>query len=165
MIAGIEAEKLQKTIYFIFVAIAVFALDQVTKEAIVEHFALHQSKEIIPGLFHLTYVRNTGAAFGILAGTETWRLYFFLFVGVVALISLFHFFYSNYRDPLVVVGTAMVCGGAAGNIADRIRFGYVVDFLDFFIGRYHWPAFNVADSAITVGVFFLMLHFLKRDDS
>ncbi len=165
MIAGIEAKKLQNTLYFLLIAIAVLAIDQVTKEAVIKHFALHQSKEIIPGFFHITYVRNTGAAFGILSGKESWRLYFFLVIGTVALVSLFQFFYSNYKDPLVVIGTAMVCGGAAGNIIDRIRYGYVVDFLDFFWGPYHWPAFNVADSAITVGVLLLLLHFLLKGSS
>jgi len=165
LIAGIEAKKLQNTLYFLLIAIAVLAIDQVTKEAVIKHFALHQSKEIIPGFFHITYVRNTGAAFGILSGKESWRLYFFLVIGTVALVSLFQFFYSNYKDPLVVIGTAMVCGGAAGNIIDRIRYGYVVDFLDFFWGPYHWPAFNVADSAITVGVLLLLLHFLLKGSS
>jgi len=161
LIAGIETQKLQNTIYFLFIAIGVLAIDQLTKEAIIEHFALHQSIEIIPGIFHITYIRNTGAAFGILSGGETWRIYFFLVVGAVALISLFRFFYSNYKDPVVVTGTAMVCGGAAGNILDRIRYGYVIDFLDFFWGHYHWPAFNAADTAITIGVFLLLLHFIK----
>jgi len=164
LIAGLSAEKLQKTLYFLMIALAVFGADQATKQAIVKNFHLHQSLEIIPGLFHITYVRNTGAAFGILAGAESWRIYFFLGTGLIALIFLFHFFYSNYKSPLVVMGTALVCGGAAGNIVDRLTRGYVVDFLDFFIGKYHWPAFNIADSAITVGIFLLILHFLKNRD-
>ncbi len=159
----ISAEKAQKTLYFLMMAIVVFALDQLTKQAVIKNFMLHQSVEVIPGFFNLTYVRNTGAAFGILAGTGSWRIYFFLFMGAVALLSLVIFFYSNYKDPLVVMGTALICGGAAGNITDRIRLGYVVDFLDFFIKDYHWPAFNVADSAITVGVLILVIHFLKQE--
>ncbi len=158
----ITAEKAQKTLYFLMIAIVVFVLDQLTKQVVIKNFMLHQSIEVIPGLFNITYVRNTGAAFGILAGTGSWRIYFFLIIGSIALLSLVIFFYSNYKDPLVVMGTALICGGTAGNITDRIRLGYVVDFLDFFIKDYHWPAFNVADSAITIGVFVLLIHFLKQ---
>ncbi len=163
--ASLSPDKLQKTLYFIMIVIAVFGIDQATKAAIIKNFHLHQSVPVIPGFFHLTYVRNTGAAFGILAGSEPWRLYFFLAVGIVALLSLFHFFYSNHRAPLILVGTALVCGGAAGNIADRLRLGYVVDFLDFFVGAYHWPAFNIADSAITIGIALIAIHLLKHRDS
>ncbi len=157
---NIKVQKLQSTLCFILVALSVFALDQFTKQMVIAHLNLHQSIEVIPGFFSLTYVRNTGAAFGILSGSERWRIHFFLAVGLLALILLFRFFYSNHHKPLVLIGTGLICGGAAGNLADRIRLGYVVDFFDFFIKKYHWPAFNVADSAITVGVFLIMLHFL-----
>ncbi len=161
MARSISVERLQKTLYFLFVAIAAFAMDQATKQAIVENFRLHESIKIIPGFLHLTYIRNTGAAFGILSGPEHWRLYFFLVAGTLAMVFLFRFFYSNYREPLIVIGTGLVCGGAAGNISDRIRLGYVVDFLDFSVKGHHWPAFNISDSAITVGVFLILIHFLS----
>ena len=160
MPGNLTVPKLQRTLCFVLVALSVFALDQFTKQAVIAHLDLHQSIEVIPGFFSLTYVRNTGAAFGILSGSEKWRVYFFLTVGLLALILLFSFFYSNHDKKLVLMGTGLVCGGAAGNLADRIRLGYVVDFFDFFIKNYHWPAFNIADSAITVGVFMIMLHFL-----
>lgn len=160
MPGNLTVRKLQSTIYFTLVALSVFGLDQFTKQAVTEHLHLHQSIDVIPGFFSLTYVRNTGAAFGILSGSEKWRIYFFLTVGLLALILIFRFFYSNHDKPLVVIGTGLICGGAAGNLADRIRLGYVVDFFDFFIKGLHWPAFNVADSAITVGVFLTILNFL-----
>ncbi len=144
------------------IAVTILLLDQVTKNIILTSFGLHDSLPVLPGFFNLTYVRNTGAAFGILAGQESWRHLFFQMISVLALGAIVYLFWTSKRDKLALWGSALVLGGAAGNLVDRVRFGYVVDFLDFFIGSYHWPAFNIADSSITVGAFILAMKFLRE---
>jgi len=139
--------------------VAVVGADQLSKLWVVEHFRLYESREIVPGFFHLTYLTNTGAAFGMLAGEQNvWRQFFFVGIAVVALLVMV-LFYRKLKDESVfyTLAIGLISGGAIGNLIDRLRLGSVIDFLDFFIGRYHWPAFNVADSAITVGVGFFLL--------
>ncbi|MBC8316444.1 MAG: lipoprotein signal peptidase [Desulfobulbaceae bacterium] len=143
----------------IFVAAAVIVADQLTKWWILAQFSLYETRIIIPGFFNLTSIRNTGAAFGFLAGNESgWRPWFFGIIALVALVAIV-FLFRQYRDKgsLYAYALASIAGGAIGNLIDRVRFGAVVDFLDFYIGRYHWPAFNVADSAIVVGVGLFLL--------
>ncbi len=125
----------------------------------VHHFTLYESREIIPGFFHLTYLTNTGAAFGILAGHPSWiRQVFFIGVAGIALMAIF-FIHRRIKglSRWYSVSLALIAGGAVGNLLDRIRLGSVVDFLDFSVYGHHWPAFNVADSAITVGVAIILL--------
>jgi signal peptidase II len=139
---------------------SVLVLDQISKAYINHAFILHESLPIIPDLFSITYVRNPGAAFGLFAGKSSlFRTAFFSGVSLVALSFLGIMIYQVPKDDRwQTVSLSLLLGGAMGNIIDRIRMGEVIDFLDFYIGTYHWPAFNVADSAITVGVTFLMLH-------
>lgn len=159
---GSGVVKMQRYKLLIFVAAIVIILDQLTKAVIANYFILHQSIEVIPGLFNITYIRNPGAAFGILRDASgTFRTIFLTGVSLAALIIIF-FVYRNIRDTASRIAFSLIAGGALGNLIDRIRFGEVIDFLDFYIGRYHWPAFNVADSAITVGIFIAVL-FLYRD--
>ena len=139
-------------------------VDQGTKEIVLHAFSLHESLEIIPGFFSLTHIRNTGGAFGLWAGEATWlRTLFFLVVSCLALGIIFYL-YTRITDcrAWTAVAHAMIFGGALGNLIDRLRFGEVVDFLDFHIGTMHWPAFNVADSAISVGVAILCWKALLR---
>ena len=134
--------------------ILVIVLDQLTKFWVVQSFNLYESLPVIPGFFNLTYLTNTGAAFGILAGHPTWwRQAFFIGVAVIALVAIV-FMYRHLKNESVwyEISLAFIAGGAVGNLIDRVRLGSVVDFLDVYIGTHHWPAFNVADSAITVGV-------------
>ncbi|MDH4333370.1 MAG: signal peptidase II [Desulfobulbaceae bacterium] len=134
--------------------LGVVILDQLTKELVMAYFGLYELQPVIPGLFNLTYLTNTGAAFGMLAGAQSvWRQVFFVGVAVAA-IGVMFFSYRQFRSQGKIFAHAigLVAGGAAGNLIDRLRFGAVVDFLDFYVGTHHWPAFNVADSAITVGV-------------
>jgi signal peptidase II len=140
---------------------AVIALDQLTKWLVTSTMKLHESIPIIPDLFSITYIRNSGAAFGILAGSHSgFRLVFFGITSAVAL-ALLGTIYARLSpaDWLGQVSVAAIFGGAVGNLIDRVRFGEVIDFLDFSLLGYHWPAFNVADAAITVGVCFLIGHF------
>jgi signal peptidase II len=138
------------------VTVVSLVLDQATKLFVDARFALYESVPVIRGLFHLTYVRNKGAAFGILSDSAI-RVPFFITVSTVALLAIF-WYYRRLRDDqrLAMFALALVFSGAAGNLIDRIRFGEVIDFLDVFWKTHHWPAFNVADSAITVGVTLLI---------
>jgi len=120
---------------------------------------MFESREIIPGLFNFTYLTNKGAAFGLLNGNYgAWRQIFFVAIAVIALIVLI-IALRQLREQGWIYGVALglIAGGAAGNLLDRLRLGAVVDFLDFYYKGHHWPAFNVADSAITVGVSLLIL--------
>ncbi len=150
--------------YFGILFFLVVILDQLTKLWVVHHFILYESMEIIPGLFNLTYLTNTGAAFGILAGHATsWRQVFFIGVAGIALAAIFFLHKKiSAESHWYTVSLAMIAGGAVGNLIDRVRLGFVVDFLDFYVSSHHWPAFNVADSAITVGVgIFLFVNVLQ----
>ncbi|GAB4272802.1 MAG: signal peptidase II [Deferrisomatales bacterium] len=139
---------------FAGVAGAVVALDQATKAWVHTTFALHESRPVVEGVFHLTYVRNPGAAFGLFAGhAEAFRRPFFLLVTAVALAVILGVVRRLPPDrPWTLAALSLVFGGAVGNLIDRLRWGEVVDFLDVFWKTHHWPAFNVADSAITVGM-------------
>ena len=137
------------------------AVDQFTKVQIMQTMRLHESIPIIPEFFSLTYIRNPGAAFGLLASSsQGFRLVFFGLTSLFALGLLGMIFFRLRGDDWIgQLSIAGILGGAIGNLLDRVRFGEVIDFLDFYINGYHWPAFNVADAAISVGVFFLILHF------
>ncbi|UCG39390.1 MAG: signal peptidase II [bacterium] len=137
---------------------ALLAADRITKLLIPQNLDLHQSIPVIPGLFHITYVRNTGGAFGILAGWDNpMRRAFFILASVAALVLLAMLYRQACREGsrAMRLALAAIGSGAVGNLYDRVMAGEVVDFLDLFIGRHHWPAFNVADSAISVGAVIL----------
>jgi signal peptidase II len=145
-------------IIFILGAIIVIVLDQITKAAIVGKFFLHESRTVIDGLFNIVYVMNPGAAFGFLANmSETFRSCFFTGItAVVILLIIYYIVKSKPQNMLMVASLTLILGGAVGNLIDRLRFGAVVDFLDVYIGTAHWPAFNVADSAISLGAMLMI---------
>ncbi len=146
----------------------VVAVDQVTKLYIMQTMRLHESITVIPDFFSFTYIRNPGAAFGLLAGSSnTFRMVFFGLTSIFALGLLGTILLRMpAHDRMGRLSVAAILGGAIGNLIDRMRYGEVIDFLDVYIEQYHWPAFNVADSAITVGVILLIVHFAfeKKDD-
>ena len=134
--------------------IAIVVLDQVTKMIVARSMPLHHSIAIIDGLFNLTYVRNTGAAFGIFAGSaEIFRRPFLILVSIFA--SGFIVVMMKRvaeKETGLVIGLSFILGGAIGNLIDRVIYGDVIDFLDAYWRNYHWPAFNIADTFITIGV-------------
>lgn len=149
---------------FGLVSAGVLVLDQVTKRIVTASMPLHSSIEVIPNLFHLTLVTNRGALFGLLHDLpDPYRSSLFTLVPLVA-IGLIVYFQARttLQDRMAHVGLALILGGALGNLTDRIRFGHVIDFLDVFIGDHHWPAFNVADSSICIGVSLLVLDLALR---
>lgn len=149
-----------RLVLFSAVFLAALALDQISKFWISVHFVLFESRELVPGFFNLTYVTNNGAAFSILAGQPAlWRQAVFVLINLVALavIGLAQYRFGR-NNRLYTVSLALIAGGAAGNLCDRMRLSHVIDFLDFYIGAYHWPAFNIADSAIVLGVALFMFN-------
>ncbi len=142
---------------------AVLLLDQVTKFLVISALPLHSVREIIPGVFNLVHVRNPGAAFSILAGASpAWR--HGLLVGLtlfVLAIILFAYGKVPASDRWTRTAYSLITGGALGNLVDRIRIGEVIDFVDVHVGSAHWPAFNVADSAISVGAVLLVVSLFK----
>lgn len=145
---------------FAAIAGSVVLLDQLTKWLVLSQLPLYHAVTVIPGFFNLTHIRNPGGAFGFMAaGGQGVRNLLFIGVSIVAMGLIVHFYRSTPRShPWLAVSLALIFGGAVGNLIDRLRFGEVVDFLDFYIGAAHWPAFNVADSAITVGVSVFIAH-------
>ena len=133
----------------LLVALCVVLLDQASKEWVRGAFSLHESIPVLPGFFHLTYIRNTGAAWGMFSG-QNLALAVLAFAMLVALVLFRRQFLPPGRVHRVALG--LLCGGIVGNLFDRLRLDYVVDFLDFFHRGWHFPAFNVADSAICIGV-------------
>ncbi len=139
------------------VTIAVLVVDQATKIYIDRTMQLYQSLPVINGLFSITYMRNKGAAFSFLSSFN-YRLPFFILVSLVAVVAILIAFRKLRDDQrFASFSLALILSGAVGNLIDRIRLGEVIDFLDVFWQTHHWPAFNVADSAICVGVFLLAI--------
>ncbi len=136
---------------WLWVSLLVVVLDQITKQMAAAWLNYAEPVAVAP-LFNLTLLHNTGAAFSFLAQAGGWQRWFFallaLVVSVVLLIWLRRLQSHEWRTALALV---LILGGAVGNLIDRVLYGYVIDFLDFYWGSYHWPAFNIADSAITVG--------------
>ena len=144
---------------FACLVLVVLGLDQATKLYVHTTFALHESRPVITNLFAFTYVRNSGAAFGLLArqSPEFLRL-FFPAVTMLALVGLFIYFVRvPSQQTLTLWGLCLIMAGALGNAIDRLWLGQVIDFIDVHWYAYHWPAFNVADSSICIGVGLLLL--------
>src|SRR3972149_2294418 len=149
----------------IFITVtAVVLLDQVTKAGIASKMLLYDSSIIIKGLLNLTYVRNPGAAFGFLShAAPVFRSAFFILITVSAIGLIFYYIaMSKENEACLVFALSLILGGAVGNLIDRVRFGEVVDFIDVYWKTYHWPAFNVADAAISLGAFIMIFEMLRR---
>ena len=133
----------------LLVALGIILLDQASKEWVRHAFALHESVPVVPGFCHLTYIRTTGAAWGMFSGQNL-----VLALLAVVMLAALLFFRRKILPPgrWHRVALGLLCGGIVGNLFDRLRLDYVTDFLDFFWRGWHWPAFNVADAAICTGV-------------
>lgn len=149
---------------YVWIAGVTVALDQVAKTLVDRYMDLHESRPIVEGLARLTYVQNRGAAFGILSDADLpYQSLLFSAISILALGAIaFYAWKLPAASRLPQLALAFIMGGAAGNLLDRARLGYVIDFVDVYWGRHHWPAFNVADSAITVGVCLLILDIIKN---
>jgi signal peptidase II len=147
-----------KRFWWLLVLIVFFIIaDQLTKGFVDQNFQLHESISVIDGFFNLTYVRNTGAAWGMGANADTWvRVVLFKIIPVFAVFFLFYLLYKSIQEKFYMsLSYALIIAGAVGNLIDRIWLDFVVDFFDFYVGSWHWPAFNIADSCITVAAIIL----------
>jgi signal peptidase II len=153
--------------FLLAVSGTIVVMDQITKLLVDRLLPLYSVKPVIAGFFNLVHVRNTGAAFSLFAGSPS-ELRTALFAGLTVLVLaviLYGYLKLKPEDAWTRSAFALVCGGALGNLVDRLRLGEVIDFLDFHLGSYHWPAFNVADSAITVGACLLAVSLFKTQES
>ena len=140
----------------------VLVLDQITKYLVGKHIFRQEVIPVIPGFFNLTHVRNKGAAFSLFATMpDSFRSVFFLSVALAA-IAVIGYLIQKTHERLLVVAFSLIAGGAVGNVIDRIRYGEVVDFIQWYVKSYYWPSFNVADSAITIGVGLLAIDMLLQ---
>ncbi len=142
---------------WLWLSLLIFALDQMSKLWVVANFGLYESIQIMPQL-NLTYVRNTGAAFSFLSSAGGWQRWFFVAVAMVASIVLSVWLARlKTSERWMAVTLSLILGGAIGNLYDRIAYGYVVDFIDVYYQSWHWPVFNIADCAISVGVVMMLI--------
>jgi signal peptidase II len=141
---------MKRIIYVLLIVATVIALDQITKYMIVTSFHTHDSIEIFPFL-NIVNVRNTGAAFGMFRSLGSG---FFIIISLAAIIFVVNLIMRNAYN---FIGLSLILGGAVGNLIDRLFYGKVVDFIDFSVGNFHWPAFNVADSSLTIGIGIILI--------
>jgi signal peptidase II len=147
---------------FVLPALSVILLDQISKILIAGTINHYESVKIIDGFLNLVHVRNRGMAFGLMNRPDTGLSYYFLvFTTILAVLLIFLWFNRlKNADGRLLIGLSLILGGAIGNLIDRLRLREVIDFLDFYIGSYHWPSFNLADSSITVGALWLAMNIL-----
>jgi signal peptidase II len=145
-------------IYHFLISLGIVILDRLTKLAIERRIPLHDGIQIIPGFFRITHLENRGAAFGLFADSPSeWKIGMLVLFSVVALLIVGTLLWKNSHSMSSTgIGLSLILGGAVGNLWDRLAAGHVTDFLLFYIGRYQWPAFNVADSAIVIGATLLV---------
>ncbi len=150
---------------WLWLSVVVVIADQITKILVIQNFEYQDAVAVLP-VFNLVHVHNFGAAFSFLSTESGWQRW--LFAGLAIVISVMIVFWISrlkIGERFTAIGLALVLGGAVGNLVDRIYHGYVIDFLDFHLGTNHWPAFNVADIAISVGVVALIiLSFFDKKD-
>ena len=144
---------------YLLISLLVFLVDQITKTIVVQGMSTHESIELIPNIFNITYVHNRGAVFGL--GSNFSSPYLSWMLSILSIVSLgvilFYFLRVRTTNPRLYTGLALVLGGALGNLYDRLKSGYVVDFLDLHWYDHHWPFFNVADLSICIGVGLLLI--------
>lgn len=154
--------------YLLFLTVIPLIIDIITKNLIKSKLMLYDAVPVIDGFFNIVYVLNPGAAFSFLHDmNESYRRLFFITVTIIAIFVVLYIF-AREKSKINTAGFALILSGAIGNLIDRIIIGKVVDFLDFYYKTYHFPAFNVADSCITVGVVLIiidMLFFSKKRDN
>lgn len=139
----------------------VILLDQLSKIAVLRTFAYGEARPVTD-FFNLVLVYNRGAAFSFLAQAGGWQRWLFTAIGVVATVFIIWLLKRHAGQRMFCLALALIMGGALGNVIDRVAYGHVIDFLDFYIGRYHWPAFNLADSAIFLGAALLIVDEIRR---
>ena len=150
---------------WLWLSLLVFVLDQASKLWVVSNFELYESIQLFPSL-NFTYVHNLGAAFSFLSSAGGWQRWFFVGVALIATTVLLIWLRKlKPTERWMAVTISLVLGGAIGNLYDRISYGYVIDFIDVYYKTHHWPVFNIADSAISVGVVMMLIDAFKGESS
>jgi signal peptidase II len=159
------ASKFRSRLPYLLLVILILIFDRWTKSLIHEQFDVNQSVPVIDGLFNITYVRNTGVAFGIFSSISSpaKAILLSIFTAAAAVAVAVYSVRSSEKNRLLQVSLSLILGGALGNLYDRLTYGYVIDFVEIFIGSYSWPAFNVADSAISTGVVLLAVEIFRNE--
>ena len=155
---------MKKNVFFLALIAALVVLDQVTKRLVADSVRLYSSRVVIPGFFNITRVHNNGAIFGMFSEATSHALLVILTAASLVALALviYYFIKTPAADWKIKLALSLILAGALGNFVDRLFRGYVVDFLDFYVKRWHWPFFNLADSSITVGAFLLVIFFVFR---
>ena len=155
--------KLPGKANLLWISVIVIALDQLTKQMALEHLPFHQQVPVMPYFeWFLTY--NKGAAFSFLADAGGWQRWFFtITTSIISVVILIWIFRLKAHEKQTGLALCLIFGGAIGNLIDRVYLGYVIDFIQVWLGSYPWPAFNLADAAISVGAFFLILTSFKSE--
>ncbi len=153
-----------RSFYFLLILVLLIA-DQLTKAIVFQKIAFLSSQSIIPGFFNLTHIHNRGAIFGFFSQSESQLLHIVLMLATLVALALvvYYFFMTPPTEKLAIISLSLILAGALGNLIDRVFRGYVIDFLDLYVNKWHWPSFNVADSCVTIGAFLLVfVVFFKR---
>jgi signal peptidase II len=157
--------KVQGRLPYLVLVVATLLLDRWSKVLIRRRFNLNESISVIDGFFDITYVQNTGVAFGIFSSISSpaKSVLLSIFTACAAAVVITYSVRSPAGNRLLQLALALILGGALGNLYDRLAYGHVVDFLEFYVASYHWPSFNVADSAISIGVALLALEIIRSE--
>jgi len=157
--------NLKSRFSYIILVVLILLADRVSKSAIASRFDLGQPAPVVDGIFNITYVQNTGVAFGILSAfSSPVKVLFLCLVAAIAAIAVIIYSLRNdARNRLLQGALALVLAGALGNLYDRMRYGYVIDFLEFHARGYYWPSFNVADTSISIGVILLAWEMFRNE--
>ena len=153
----------RRKFYFLLIFILI-AADQLTKAIVAQKIPFLNSRTVIPGFFNLTQIRNRGAIFGFFSQSGSQPLYIILTLASLAALVfvIFYFFKTPVSERLLIISLSLILAGALGNMIDRIFRGYVIDFMDFYIKKWHWPSFNIADASITIGAILIIFIFFFR---
>lgn len=149
---------MKNRLFYFGLVLVLLVADQLTKALIAQKIPFSNSKIVIPGFFNLTHIRNRGAIFGFFSQSDSQLLQILLMLATLVALTLvvYYFFMTPHAERLTKVSLSLILAGALGNLVDRVFRGYVIDFLDFYVKKWHWPSFNVADSCVTVGALLLV---------
>ncbi|NIM58707.1 MAG: signal peptidase II [Candidatus Aminicenantes bacterium] len=155
---------MNRRIFYLLFILVLLAADQLTKAIVAQKIPFLNSKSIIPGFFNLTHIRNRGAIFGFFSQSGSQFLYVVLTLASLAALALviLYFFKTPTSERLMIISLSLILAGALGNMIDRIFRGYVIDFMDFYVKKWHWPSFNIADASITIGAVIIIFLFFFR---
>lgn len=151
----------KKNIFWLLITVSIFIADRLTKLLVVKYLVFHQATEILPH-FNLFFALNTGAAFSFLSNAGGWQSWLFIIVGVIVGLLIVFWQMHIVNNRWLRIALALILGGTLGNLFDRMIFGYVIDFLDFYYASAHFPAFNLADAAICIGTVMLIFDMIRK---